>query len=222
MIDFVDARRTMVDGQLRPLDVTNPELLAAMQDLPRERFVPADKAAIAYVDRDIVVLESAGRAVRSMLKPVVLARLIQAAQVTGTDRVLVVGCATGYSAAVLSRLAGEVVALEEDTTLARKAGDALDGIKARNMTVVTGPLAAGWPASAPYDVIVVDGAMNIAPEALLRQLSEGGRLVGILGSGRAGNGMLYRVDHGEVSATPVFNAAAPALPGFEQHSSFVF
>ena len=219
MIDFVDARQKMVDSQLRPLDVTSAELLEAMRDLPRERFVPADRAAIAYLDRDLPVPDSHGR---SLLKPVVVARLIQAARVTKTERALVVGCATGYSAAVLSRLVGEVVALEEDTGLARKAREALAAVGADNVTVVTNPLKDGWPAGAPYDVIVVDGAMAVEPEALLRQLKEGGRLVGILGSGGAGIGMLYQLDHGEVSACPVFNAAAPTLPGFEKPPAFVF
>lgn len=219
MIDFVDARQKMIDSQLRPLDVTSPELLEAMLDLPRERFVPADRAAIAYLDRDVPVPDSPGR---SLLKPIVLARLIQAAQVGKTERVLVVGCATGYSAAVLSRLAGEVVALEQDAGLARQAREALGAVGAGNVTVVTNPLKDGWPAGAPYDVIVVDGSMAVEPETLVRQLKEGGRLVGILGSGGAGVGTLYRVDRGEVSARPVFNAAAPTLPGFEKPAAFVF
>lgn len=219
MIDFVDARQKMIDSQLRPLDVTSPELLEAMRDLPRERFVPAEGIAIAYLDRDVPLPDLHGR---SLLKPVVLARLIQAALVAKTDRALVVGCATGYSAAVLSRLAGEVVALEEDTALVRKAREALGAVGAGNVTVVTNPLKDGWPAGAPYDVIIVDGAMAVEPETLVRQLKEGGRLVGILGSGGAGIGMLYRVDRGEVSACPVFNAAAPTLPGFEKPAAFVF
>jgi protein-L-isoaspartate(D-aspartate) O-methyltransferase len=222
MIDFADARQKMIDSQLRPSDVTDPDLLAVMRDLPRERFVPAGQAAIAYLDRDVPVLESAGRPVRSMLKPVVLARLVQAAQATGAERALVVGCATGYSAAVLSRLVGEVFALEEDAALARQAREALKAIGAANVSVVTDRLTGGWPASAPYDVIVVDGAMEIEPVTLIQQLKEGGRLVGVLGCGGAGSGMLYRIDRGEVSAVPVFNAAAPALPGFQKTPAFVF
>jgi protein-L-isoaspartate(D-aspartate) O-methyltransferase len=222
MIDFADARQKMIDCQLRPTDVTDPDLLAAMQELARERFVPAARTAIAYIDRDIPVLETDGHALRSLLKPVVLARLIQAAQVKKSDRVLVVGCATGYSAAVLARLGGTVFALEQDDALARQAREALAATGAGNVTVVTNPLVAGWPAAAPYDVIVVDGAMECEPAALLRQLADGGRLVGILGRGGAGNIMLYRTDRGDVSAVPVFNAAAPLLPGFEKAPAFVF
>ncbi len=222
MIDFADARRKMIDSQLRPVDVNNLELLAVMQDIPRERFVPADKAAIAYLDRDVPVLGTSGRPSRCLLKPAVLARLIQAGQANESDRVLVVGCATGYSAAVLSRLAGEIIALEEDSGLARQAREALAAVGAANVTVVTGKLNTGWPEAAPYDLILVDGAIEVEPATLISQLKEGGRLVAIFGRGGAGSGMVYRVDRGEVSAASVFNAAAPLLPGFEKPPAFVF
>lgn len=222
MIDFADARRKMIDSQLRPVDVNNLDLLAAIEGIPRERFVPADKAAMAYLDRDVPVLETSGRPARCLLKPAVVARLIQAAQANEHDRALVVGCATGYSAAVLSRLAGEVTALEEDAGLARQAREALAAVGASNVTVVTGRLDAGWPAAAPYDLILVDGSIDLEPATLLSQLKEGGRLVAILGRGGAGSAMVYRVDRGEVSALSVFNAAAPPLPGFEKPAAFVF
>ena len=222
MFDFVDARRKMVDCQLRPVDVTNLDILATMRDLPRERFVPAAKVAMAYLDSDVPVVESGGRPLRSLLRPEVLARLIQAAQVGSADRVLAVGCATGYSAAVLSRLAKEVVALEEDAGLARQAREALAGVDAANVTVVSGPLTAGWPTAAPYDVVFVDGAIETEPTALLDQLGEGGRLIAIVGRGGAGRATLYRIDRGEVSPVQVFNAAAPVLPGFEKLPEFVF
>lgn len=222
MIDFADARRKMIDSQLRPVDVNNLDLLAAIEGIPRERFVPADKAAMAYLDRDVPVLETSGRPARCLLKPAVVARLIQAAQANEHDRALVVGCATGYSAAVLSRLAGEVTALEEDAGLARQAREALAAVGASNVTVVTGRLDAGWPAAAPYDLILVDGSIDVEPATLLSQLKEGGRLVAILGRGGAGSAMVYRVDRGEVSALSVFNAAAPPLPGFEKPAAFVF
>jgi protein-L-isoaspartate(D-aspartate) O-methyltransferase len=221
MIDFADARQKMVDSQLRPVDVNNIDLLTAMRDLPRERFVPADKAAIAYLDRDVPVIESAGGP-RCLVKPAVLARLIQAAQASDRDHALVVGCATGYSAALLSRLARDVVALEVEPGLVRQAGEALAAVGATNVSVVTGPLESGWPAAAPYDLILVDGAMDVEPADLLRQLKDGGRLVGILGRGGAGSGMVYRVDRGEVSAVAAFNASAPALPGFAKPAAFVF
>jgi protein-L-isoaspartate(D-aspartate) O-methyltransferase len=222
MIDFADARRKMVDSQLRPVDVNNFDLLTAMAEVPRERFVPADKAAIAYLDRDVPVLENAGKPVRCLPRPAVAARLIQAVQASRNDRALVVGCATGYAAAVLARLAGEVVALEEDARLAAQAREALPAVGAAGVKVVTGPLPAGWPGAAPYDVILVDGAVEVEPTALLAQLGEGGRLAVILGKGGAGSAMVYRLNRGDVSAGSVFNAAAPALPGFEKPAAFVF
>ena len=222
MLDFADARRTMVDCQLRPVDVTHPDVLAAMLDVPRERFVPAAKAALAFADSHVPLLETAGRPTRSLTKPEVFARLVQAATVAADERVLVVGCASGYSAAVLARLGREVTAVEEDAELAATAEKNLAGVGAANVKVVRGPLVSGWPGAAPYDVIFVDGAIEVEPKALLAQLAEGGRLVAIQGRGGAGKGMVYRLDRGDVSAVAVFNGGAPVLPGFEKSAGFVF
>jgi protein-L-isoaspartate(D-aspartate) O-methyltransferase len=217
MIDFAAARRTMVDGQVRPSDVTDPRLLAALLEVPRERFVPAARAAMAYLDLDVPVGEGPGG--RRLLKPMVFAKLIQMAEIGETDRVLDVGCATGYSAAVLARLGGPVVALEEDAALARQANETLD---ASRVTVVSGSLAAGWPSGGPYDAIVVEGATEIVPEVLLRQLKEGGRLVCVLGRGPACKAKLYRMFQGEFSGRAMFDASAPELPGFAKPPAFVF
>ena len=221
MPDFAALRRTMVEGQVRTSDVTDLRLLAAMQDLPRERFVPQDKMELAYLDRDIHV-SAAGRPVRRLLKPMVLAKLIQAADVGETDRVLDIGCATGYSSALLGRLAGSVTALEEDAALALHAKTTLAALAASNVTVMTGPLAAGWPAGGPYDVIVLEGASEVVPHDLHGQLKEGGRLVCVLGHGPAGKAMLFRSLEGELSGRPIFDAAAPVLPGFTKAPEFVF
>ena len=159
MTDFAAARRMMVDGQVRTSDVTDRRIVAAMLELPRERFVPEAKADLAYLDFDIVVEEArAGAPARRLLKPMVLAKMVQAAEVDAGDRVLDVGCATGYSSALLSRLAHSVVALEEDEALARLARENLKAVGAPNVTVVTGPLTQGWPAATPYDVVFVNGA----------------------------------------------------------------
>jgi len=136
--------------------------------------------------------------------------------------VLDVGCATGYSTAVVARLASTVVALEEDTGLAEVASANLRALGASQAQVVTGALAEGWPPQAPYDVIMVNGAFEIVPRALLRQLKEGGRLVGVLGRGPAGKAMLYRSIGVEFSGRPIFDAAAPLLPGFAEPPAFVF
>ncbi len=219
MLDFAAARRMMVDGQIRTADVTDVRLLAAVLEVPRERFVPERNGALAYLDLDVPVSES-GRPQRRLLKPMVLAKLLQMAAIGERNRVLDVGCAIGYAAALLARLGGSVIALEEDAALARQAQQVLAGVA--NIKIVTGPLVAGWPAEAPYDVIVLEGATEFVPHALLRQLNEGGRLVCVLGRGPASKGMLYRAVGGEPSGRPVFDATAPLLPGFSEAPAFVF
>jgi protein-L-isoaspartate(D-aspartate) O-methyltransferase len=217
MFDTAAARRMMVDGQVRTADVTNPDLITAMLAVPRELFVPPTLADQAYYDGDIPL--GGGRV---LIKPMVLAKLIQAAQVEHSDHVLDVGCGTGYSAAVLSRLAGAVVALEEDAALANSAQAALAASGASGVTVVTGQLSAGWPAAAPYDLILLNGATEIAPETLGKQLKPNGRLVCIFGRPRNGKATIYRMVEGRLVGRPVFDAAEPLLPGFAAPPAFVF
>jgi protein-L-isoaspartate(D-aspartate) O-methyltransferase len=219
MVDFAQARRTMVDSQVRPSDVTDLKLIAAMLDVAREQFVPAARRAIAYFDIDVPVGEQNARA---LLKPMVLARLLQAAGIGEGDRVLDVGCATGYSAAVLAKLAGAVFALEEDSALARIAGETLAASGVSNVSVVSGPLHDGWEQGAPYDVIVVEGASEVVPAALLSQLKDGGRLVAVIGSGPMGKATIYRSAGGRATGQTLFDASAPLLPGFAQPAAFVF
>ncbi len=217
MFDSAAARRMMVDGQVRTADVTNLDLIAAMLAVPRERFVPSSLAEQAYVDSDIAIAEG-----RALLKPMVLAKLIQAAGVRSNDHVLDVGCGTGYSSAVLARLAGSVIALEEDAALARQAKEALAATGAARGMVAIGPLIEGWPAAAPYDLILLNGATEIMPEALGRQLKPSGRLACIFGCGPAGKAMIYRRVEGRLVGRPIFDAAAPLLPGFLAPPAFVF
>ena len=219
MFDTATARRMMVDGQVRTADVTNLDLIAAMLAVPREQFVPPSLAGQAYLDSDIPL--GGGRA---LLKPMVLAKLIQGAQASATDHVLDVGCGTGYSSAVLSHLVGSVVALEEDATLARRAAQEVlsAGLGAANVTVAIGPLTAGWPAAAPYDLILLDGATEIAPEVLGRQLKPEGRMACVLGRAQTGKAMIYRMIEGHLVGRPIFDAAAPVLPGFAATPVFVF
>ena len=216
MFDAAKARRLMVEGQIRTADVTDTNLLDAMLTVPRERFLPPALAPLAYLDDDIAIGKG-----RALLKPMVLAKLIQAAQVRSTDRVLDIGCSTGYSAALLAHLAGSVVALEEDPELARQAKEALAAVGAR-VEVVTGSLPAGRPAGGPYDVIFLDGAAEIIPEVLASQLKAGGRLVGVHGRSPAAKAMIYHVIEGRFVGRPIFDAAARPLPGFVAPPQFVF
>ena len=215
MTDFAAARTHMVDGQVRIADVTDLRILAALQDIERERFVPAEARQLAYVDFDLPVAPG-----RFLMKPRVLAKMLQAAAIASTDRVLDVGCASGYSAALLGRLAAQVTALEENPDLARAAREALSGQK--NVEVVSGRLVDGWTAAAPYDVIVLEGATEVAPDSLLRQLSEGGRLLCVLGGDPAAKAMLYLRSGDDIGGRPIFDASIPLLPGFSKTPAFAF
>lgn len=218
MFDTAAARRLMVDGQVRTADVTDAALLDAMLAVPRERFVPPSLAALAYCDGDIEIARG-----RALLKPMVLAKLIQAARITPEDRVLDLGCATGYSTALLARLAGEVVALEEDADLANKTKEAVATIGAVGVKVVVGPLIAGWSAGAPYDVILLNGGAEVLPDALGRQLKPGvGRLVGVYGRPPAAKGTINHLIEDHLVGRPIFDAAARLLPGFAARPAFVF
>lgn len=221
MVDFPALRRAMVDGQVRTSDVADPRLLAAMLAVPRERFLPPQKMALAYLDLDIPVSDP-DRPTRWLLKPMVLAKLIQAADIGNTGRVLDIGCASGYSSALLGRLAASVTAQEEDAALANFAKKTLAELGAANVAVVTAPLAAGWPQGGPYDVIVLEGACEVEPRGLLGQLKEGGRLVCVMRHGPAGKAMLFRALGGKLSGVPIFDATAPTLPGFAKPKEFVF
>jgi protein-L-isoaspartate(D-aspartate) O-methyltransferase len=217
MLDSAAARRLMVDGQVRTADVHNPDLLEAMLTIPRERFVPPSMAEQAYVDSDIEIAPG-----RMLLKPMVLAKLIEAAGVREDDHVLDVGCGFGYSSAVLARLAGSVVALEENATLASKAKETLAATSATRVIVAVGALAAGWPAAAPYDLIFLNGATEIVPDMLGAQLKLSGRLACILGRSPPAKAMIYRLAEGRLVGRPAFDATAPVLPGFVAPPAFVF
>jgi protein-L-isoaspartate(D-aspartate) O-methyltransferase len=194
-----------------------------MLSVPRELFVGDRLRAIAYIDEDVMIAPAdAGRGARFLMEPSPFAKLLQLAEIAPADRVLDVGCGTGYSTAVFARLAGSVVGLECDSSLAEKASAALAALGCDNAKVVTGPLQAGHASGAPYDVIFVGGAVDAVPETLLGQLAEGGRLVVVEGHGNAGRAHLYRKSGGVSAGRAAFNAAIKPLPGFERAATFKF
>jgi protein-L-isoaspartate(D-aspartate) O-methyltransferase len=221
MSGFSTARQKMVDGQVRPSDVTDIRIIDAMLAVPREAFVPPHQRALAYLDLDLDV--SDGAAVkRFLIKPAVLAKMLQAAEIGETDNVLVVGCASGYAAAIVAKLAGKVTATETDPSLAAKARDILAAIGLGQVTVRAAAAADGDPVDAPYDVIVLNGATEIEPDRLYRQLREGGRLVGVFAMIKPPRATIVTHTHDDFGSRSLFDAVAPVLPGLERLPAFVF
>jgi protein-L-isoaspartate(D-aspartate) O-methyltransferase len=221
MSDFSTARQKMVDGQVRPSDVTDIRIIAAMLEVPREAFVPESRRALAYLDLDLDVSEGGG-AKRFLIKPMVIAKMLQAAEISETDNVLVVGCASGYLAAVTARLARRVTATESDPALAAMAAEVLARPGFGAVTVRTAAAAAGDETDAPYDVIVLGGATEIIPDRLYRQLKEGGRLVGVFAMSRPPRAVLVTHSHADFGERALFDAAVPVLPGLQRPPAFVF
>ena len=221
MSGFATARQKMVDGQVRTNDVTDRRILDAMLTVPREAFVPANRQALAYLDLDLDVSEG-GAAKRFLIKPALTGKMLQAAEIAEADRVLVVGCASGYIAALVAKLAGQVTATEVDSALVAKAREAFTALGLANVTCKTAACAEGDPAGAPYDVIVLNGATEVTPEVLFGQLKEGGRLVGVSAQSRPDRAMIVTHTHGEFGHRALFDATAPVLPGLERVPAFVF
>ena len=208
------ARANMIESQIRCQDVTDPRIHAAMAAVARERFVPRARLALAYAD--IAVELAPGR---FMLDPRSLAKALQLAGVKAEDRVLDVGCGTGYSSAVLARLAGSVVALEQDADMVRIASETL---LESNIEVTQGSLIEGFKMGGPYDLIFVNGAIEARPDTLLSQLAEGGRLVVFVQSGAQGRATLFVREHGQVGSRPGFDSTVPMLAGFRKSQGFIF
>lgn len=216
--EYSAARLNMVEGQIRPNKVTDQRVVDAFLAVPRDQFVPEGLRGVAYVDKSIPVTKS-----RYLLEPMVLARLLNDAKIESTDIVLDVGTGTGYSAAVIGRLAATVVALESDSELAAFANQAMQTQGVDNAAVMHGPLNAGWAKQAPYNVIIVQGAVAAVPPALLDQLAEGGRLLAVvLPESGQGVARLYLKNGGQVSSRILFDASAALLPGFEAKADFQF
>lgn len=218
-MDFAAARALMVDGQVRPNKVNDPRIIAAMRALPRERFVPAAQASLAYSDEDVKL--GGGRV---LLEPMVIGRLVQIAAVREGERVLVVASGPGYGAALLAACGADVTAVEQDPALLAMARAVLPQV-APGVKLMEGPVAEGWKAGAPYDVILVEGAVPEIPEGLAGQLrGEGGRMLAVLKpAGRMGQAVLCtRVGGGRMNPAPVFDCATPVLPMLQREPGFVF
>lgn len=221
MADYTDARLNMVDSQLRTSGVTDPRVLDVTQEVPREIFVPAALRPVAYLDGDLRVT-GAGEAPRYVMRPYSFGKLLELAVIREGDVVLDIGTATGYSAAVLAKLAETVVAVESDEDLAGKATANLDTLGITNAAVITGALEAGYAKGGPYDVIVLEGAAEHLPADLLDQLKENGRLVTIFHEDGRSRGRIYTKKRGTVTFRDAFDGSAELLPGFELSEGFVF
>ena len=216
MTDFATRRRMMVDTQIRPADVTRFPVIDAFLRIPREAFVPEGMAEAAYVGENLDIGEG-----RVLLEPRTLAKLVDALVLGPSDLVLDIGCAQGYSAAILARLAGTVVAVESDADLAGEAEAALAAHGIDNAILVSGPLAEGAAMHGPYDAIVIEGGIEALPSGIEDQLAEGGRIGAIFMLGALGEARIGRKHEGRIVWRLAFNAAAPVLAGFEKQDSFV-
>lgn len=214
---FEEMRGAMVDSQLRVNGVNEPRIIAAMSAIPRERFVPRDRALVAYVDEDVPLAPG-----RALMNPMSLGRLLVETRIAEGQRVLVIGAGTGYAAAVIARLGASVVALEEDAALAATARQLLPSVGAEAVEVVEGPLTEGWAASAPYHVLFIDGAYEELPAALLAQVADGGRVAGVVVDGGVPRGLVGVVASGAFGGVPFGDIGAPLLPGFRKPRAFQF
>lgn len=223
--DFARKRQTMVECQIRTFDVTDQPLLQRFFDVPREIFVGAENQAAAYSDSLLTVR---GEGARAMLRPLVLARLLQAARVQTDDRVLLVGAGSGYAAALVAGLAGDVVVLESDAKLAEAAQANFATLGLSNAKTVVGPLDQGVKDGEGFSLVIVEGAVEVEPTALLAQLREGGRLVAIVRdasdpTGQAAKAVLFERSGAQIGHRQLFSAfAAPLLAGFQRKAEFVF
>lgn len=217
MIDFEAARIAMVDRQVRPSDVTSFPIIAALLAVPRERFAPSALRAVCYAGDDLPLGGD-----RVLLDPRVFAKMLDAADIEDGDLVLDLGCGPGYSTAVLSRLAAAVVAVESDAAMAKQASATLTSLEVDNAMVVVGPLADGAPDHAPYNVILINGAVEVVPDALLAQLRDGGRLVAIEMHGGVGRCSVWTRSGDATVPRRAFDATAPVLDGFRRAPAFEF
>ncbi len=220
-MDYAAARLNMVESQVRTNDVTDRRIQDAMGRIPRERFLPKSKQSLAYMDESIAIGDG-----RILMEPRCFAKLLQAADIKETDVVLDIACGTGYSAAVLASLASAVVALESDETLADMATEVLTDMGVDNAAVIVGPLHEGCSDQGPFDVIMLNGGVEVIPQVLFDQLAEGGRLGAVVVAGPDSHAQLFSraSNAGEIciSSRIIFDAKIPLLTSFQKEPGFVF
>lgn len=218
MTDFERSREHMVDNQLRTSGITDWRILARMNEVPRELFVPAARAAVAYID-EVQWLEQTGSG-RFIAPPATFAKLLQLAEITDADAVLDIGSASGYSAAVIAGLAGSVVGLEQSATLASSARDNLSALGLSDVRIVAGDI--GQIGKGQFDVILVEGALDTVPDAFFAALRDGGRLVALMRRGAVAVASVFVKSGKGIAARDEFNAWLPPLATVKAEEEFVF
>jgi protein-L-isoaspartate(D-aspartate) O-methyltransferase len=217
-MDYTRARLNMVENQLRPNQIHDPALLRAMGEVAREHFVPKSLRGVAYADEDLMLPQGG-----HLIEPLALARMIQAAAIKPQEVVLLIGCTTGYAAAILARLAATVILVEPEPAAARQVETLLEEFGVDNVVVaVSDDVTAGQPSQAPFDVILLAGAVETVPPALWDQIGEGGRLVAVIDDGRVGKGTIFTRLHGVIGRQVLFDAGIPRLPGLGRRAEFAF
>jgi len=216
---YAKARRNMVDSQILPNRVIDERVIAAFEELPREQFLPASRSGLAYADESILIEDD-----RYLMQPMVLARLLEILDVRETDVALCIGSASGYAVAVLAHLVDTVVAVESNDSMREKAESTLSRLGIDNIAIVEGELSKGHPSQAPFDVILIDGAVHEVPSALAEQLADGGRLVAVeMPAGQTvGRGVIITRYGQSINKREIFDASEPLLPGFEKETEFAF
>ncbi len=217
MMDFAHARRTMIENQLRTYDVLDYNTLNVMGAVPRELFVPKNMSAFAYLDRPVPLSQN-----RELMTPMVFGRLLQALDVKKSDRVLDVAGGTGYSGAVFATMADKVFVVEDDAKLALQAEENFAALELKNVEIYRGEIAAGLKKHAPFNVIFINGAVEVEPSELLNQLIDGGCLGCVFGSGRSGRAVVYHRNGMNFTATRIFDAAVMTLSAFIKPKKFNF
>lgn len=215
ILDFSQARKNMVEGQIRPNRITHQVLIEAMRDIPREAFVPDDQKAFAYCDENIPL--DGGRVI---LSPLTTATLLQAASITENDSVLIVGCGTGYLSVLVAKIAGSVIAIDDNPLFTEVAEENAKDFDILNITFHNGPLTKGYPKHAPYSLIIIEGAVQDVPARLTDQLEDEGRLITILDEGESGNLVIYKKIGGKIAHMPLFSMGAPLIHDFAKQREF--